>query len=70
MVVAVQQPSAEYTAILTACIVDVKHRPPPCAMTIQKTCTHQHWNGFQDSALIQDQRSMCWQHTKQLDLNQ
>ena len=36
MVVAVQQPSAEYTAILTVCIVDVEHRPLPCAMTIQK----------------------------------
>ena len=34
MAVAVQQPSAECTA----------HCPPPCVMTIQKTCTDQWWN--------------------------
>ena len=61
MVVAVQQPLAECTAIFTVCIV--KHRPPPCAVTIHKTSTDQQWNRFQDSACIQDQRSMRWQHT-------
>ena len=39
MVVAVQQPSAECTAILTVCIV--------------------YWNGYQDSARIQDQSVGC-----------
>ena len=55
VVVAVQQPLVECTAILYACIVE--HQPPPCVLTVQKTCTDQQWNGFQDSARIQDQMS-------------
>ena len=35
MVVAVQQPLGECTAIFTVGIV--KHRPPPCAVTMHKT---------------------------------
>ena len=35
MVVAVQQPSSECTAIFTVCIV--KHCPPPSPVTIDKT---------------------------------
>ena len=54
MVVAIQQPSEECTAIFTVCIVS--HRPPPCAVIIHKTCTYQRWNGYQNSARIQDQR--------------
>ena len=50
MVVALQQPLTECTAIFTVCIV--KHRPPPCTGTTHKTCTDQQWNGFQDSAHI------------------
>ena len=68
MVVAEKRPSAECTAIFTVCIV--YQRLPPCAVTIHKTCTDQQWNGFQNSARIQDQRSMCWQHTKHFDLSQ
>ena len=69
MVVAVQQLSAECTAIFTVCIV--LHRPPPCAVTTHKTCPAQRWNGYQDSAArIQDQRQMCWQHTQHFDLSQ
>ena len=52
---------------LAVCIV--KHRPPPCAATIHKTYTAQLWNRFQENARIQDQRSMCWQHTEHIDLN-
>ena len=48
LVMAVQQPLAECTAIFIVCIV--KHHPPPCAMTIHKTCTDQQWNGFRNSA--------------------
>ena len=61
------QPLVECTAIFIVCIVE--HRPPPCAVTIHKTCTYQQWNIFQDNAHIQDQRSMCWQHTKHFDLS-
>ena len=57
MVVAVQQPLAECTAIFTLYIV--RHRSPPCTVKIHKTCSDQQWNGFQR---FQDQRSMCWQH--------
>ena len=39
MVVAVQQPSVECTAIFTVCIV--QHRPPPCAMTTHKVTIKQ-----------------------------
>ena len=53
MVVAVQQPSAECTAIFAVCIV--QHRPPPCAVTTHKTCPAQQWNAYQN-ARIQDQR--------------
>ena len=60
-VIAVQQLIAECIAISTVCIVE--HRPPTCAVTIHKTCTDQQWNRFQDSAGVQDQRSMCWQLT-------
>ena len=42
MVEAVQQPSAECTAILTLYIVE--HPPPPFAVTIYKTCTDQLWS--------------------------
>ena len=68
LVMAVQQPLAECTAIFIVCIV--KHHPPPCAVTIHETCTDQQWNGFQNSARIQDQRSMCCQQTKHYDLSQ
>ena len=68
MILAVQQPSAECTAIFTVSIVE--HRPPPCAVTIHKTHTDQQRNGFQVSARIQDQRSMCWHRTKHFDLSQ
>ena len=54
MIEAVQQPLAECTAIFTMC--NAEHRQPPCAVTIHKTCTDQQWNGFQDSAYIQDQK--------------
>ena len=60
MVVAVQQPLAECTDIFTMCVI-IEHRPPPCTVTILKTCTDQQWTGFQD------QKSMCWQHTKRFD---
>ena len=53
--------SIEECAIFSVCIVE--HRPPTWAVTIHKTCTDQQWDRFQDSARIQDQRSMCWQHT-------
>ena len=52
MVVAVQQPPAECTAIFTVCIVS--HHPPPCAVTTHKTCTAWRCNGYQN-AHIQDQ---------------
>ena len=68
MIVVVQQPSAECTAIFTVRIA--KYRPPACVVTIHKTRTDQQRNGFQNSARIQDQRSMCWQHTKHFDLSQ
>ena len=54
MVVAVQQPLVECTAIFTVCIVE--HCPPPYTLTIRRTCTDQQWNGFQNSACIKDQR--------------
>ena len=57
MVVTVQSPCAECTAIATMCIV--AHRPPPCAVKIYKTRTDERGNEFQDSAPIQDQRSIC-----------
>ena len=57
MVVAVQQPLADCMAILTMCIV--KHRPTPGAVVIHKICSDQSWSSFQDTARIQDQRSMC-----------
>ena len=60
MVVAVQQHSAKCTAILTVCIV--LHLPPPCAVTIHKTCTEQQWNRYQNTSRIQDHSSMCQQH--------
>ena len=44
--------------------------PPPCAVTIHKTCMDQQWNGFQNSVHIQQQRSMCWQYTKHFNLSQ
>ena len=53
------------TAIFT--VYFVSHRPSPCAIAIHKTCTDQLWDRHQDSARTQDQRSMCWQHTKHLD---
>ena len=52
MVVVLQQPLAECTA--TSIL--------PMQWQLHKTHTDQQWNGFQDSACIQDQRSMCWQH--------
>ena len=48
MVVAIQQHLAEFTAILTVCIVE--RCPPPYAVTIHKTCSDQQWNGIQGSA--------------------
>ena len=48
--------------------VAVQHHPPPCTVTIPKTCTDQPWNGFQDSARIQNQMSMCLQPPKPLIL--
>ena len=48
------QPLAECTAIFPMCIVS--HRPPPCAVTLHKTCTYQRWNVYENSAHIQDQR--------------
>ena len=52
-------------AIFTVSIVE--HHPPPYAVAFNKTCTVQPWNGFQDSAHNQDQKSMRWQHTKHFD---
>ena len=40
------------------------------AVTVHKPFTDQQWIGFADSARIQDQRSMCWLHTKHFDLSQ
>ena len=68
MAVAVQQPSVECIANFIMCIVE--HHPPPCAVTIHKICTDQRWNGYQNIAQIQYQRSMCWQHTKHFDRTQ
>ena len=68
IVVGVPLPLAECTVNITVCIVE--HRPPPCAVTRHKTCTNQQQNRFQNSARIQDQRSMCWQHAKQFDRSQ
>ena len=62
MVVAVQQALEEFNAILTVCIVS--YRPPTCAVTIHITCTDQQWNRYHNSARIQDQPSMRWQHLK------
>ena len=64
MVVAVQQALEEFNDILTVCIVLVSHRPPTCAVTIHITCTDQHWNRYHNSARIQDQPSIRWQHPK------
>ena len=50
MVVAVQQLLAEYFATSTVRIAE--HRPPPCAVTIHKTCTDQQWNGYQNTSRI------------------
>ena len=68
MVMAVQQPLAECTAIFAMCVVE--HRTPLCAVTSHKTCTDRKWSRYQDSACIPDQRSVSWQHTKQFDLSQ
>ena len=38
-----------------------------CAVKIHKPRTDQQWNGYQDSAPIVDQRSMCWQVPKHFD---
>ena len=45
---------------------------PPTSLSSDNTQTwaDQQWNGFQDSARIQYQRSMCWQLTKHFDLSQ
>ena len=51
MVLAVQQPSAECTAIFTVCIV--QHRPTPSAVTIHENWMDQRWNGYQHSVGIQ-----------------
>ena len=69
MVVAVQQPLAECTAIFTMCVI-IEHRPPPCTVTIHKIFTDQQWNGFQNSACIQYHRTICWQHSKHFDFSQ
>ena len=46
MVVAAHQPYSEHTAICTIYVLsNNKQRPPPCAVTIHKTCTDQRWNG-------------------------
>ena len=55
------------TAIFTMCYV--YHRAPPSAVAKYKTCTVHQWNWYQDSARIQDQSTMCWQHTKHFDLS-
>ena len=60
MVVDVQQPLAEFNVFSPRI---VWHCPAPCAATIHKT-SDQQWIGFPDSARIQDQRSICWLHTK------
>ena len=44
-------------------------RPPPCAVTIHKTCIDPKWNGYQNSARMQDKMSMCWQCAKHFDLS-
>ena len=54
---------------LTVCIC-LKPPTSPCAVTIHKTYTDQRWNEYQNSTHFQDQRSMCWQHTKHFDLSQ
>ena len=52
----------------------VKHPTPlplcTCAVSIHKTCIDLQQNGYRNRALIQDHRSMCWQHTKHFDLRQ
>ena len=53
VVVVVQQPLAECTAILTVCFVE--HHLTPWTVTIHKTSANQQWNGFQDSAQIKHQ---------------
>ena len=40
-----------------------------CSDNIQ-ICTDQQWNGFQNTARIQNQRLVCWQHTKHFDTSQ
>mgnify|MGYP001803581699 CR=1 FL=1 len=64
MVVAVQQTLAECTAFSLSVLSNNAHLP------VHKPCTDQLWSRFQNSAYIQDQRSMCWQHQKHFDLSQ
>ena len=47
----------------TSLLCIVEHRRPTCAVAIHNTCADQQRNRFQNSALVKDQRSMCWQHT-------
>ena len=49
-----------------AMVVAVQH-PPPCAVTIHKTCTDQQWNGFHDSAR-QDQKVDVQANTKHFEV--
>ena len=62
------------TTALSGCIAifTVCYRTPPTSLCSDNTptCTDQQWYGFQDSARIQDQRSMRLQHTKHFDLGQ
>ena len=57
MVVAVQQPLVECTAIITLCIVE--HRPPPCAVTIQKPSTDERWNDPETVPASSNTTSQC-----------
>ena len=71
MVVAVQRTALSgMHRFLNVCVVE--YSPLPCAMTIHNARSDQQWNGDQNSASVQDQRSMCWQYTnhgKHLDLS-
>ena len=63
MVVAVQQPFAECTAIVTVRIVE--HHPPPCA--IHNSCTDQQRNGFRLGLLYSHYHGPYFYETKDFD---
>ena len=64
MVVAVQQPLAECTAIFTLYIV--KHRSPPCTVKIHKAAQIYSGTDSKDSKI----KGQCAGNTKHFDLSQ